>query len=147
MTDPCEDLIDGPSTDPQQRLREPDKPSAQTLFTSFTCWHDVSSSREVGWNILIDSNPQSDLWCSLEYSHHIHSFGQRRTGSWLSLVLFGFEFLVTVAFVLLSWRHLIFSNIIDLTALTPFDKNWTELWHIMFFIYIYSKYFTCYFVV
>ncbi len=53
----------------------------------------------------------------------------------------GLGSLSLLPFVLLSWRHLIFSNIIDLTALTPFDKNWTELWHNVFYIYIiYSKY-------
>jgi len=68
--------------------------------------------------------------------HQVALFGQR--GTRLSFVfsqaffspfchLMEFGFPVTVASGLLSWGHLIFSDIIDLTAQTQLYENWTEL--------------------
>ncbi len=140
MTDPCEDLIDGPSTDPQQRLREPDKPSAQTLFTSFTYWHDVSSSRR-SW-MKYSEWYQSTIWLVMQPGIITpRSFVWSEENWFADWAWSCLGSLSLMPFVLLSWRRLIFSNIIDLTALTPFDKNWTELWHST---YNYSTYYSKY---
>lgn len=53
-------------------------------------------------------------------------FIQYASGSGL---LMEFGFLATVAFILLSWRHLIFGNIIDLTGQTLLEESWAGQWH------------------
>jgi len=144
-TIPFEGLVDmtAIATDPQQSPQEPDRSSAQTpmaIFVSILAWWIRSSSRMnwmknfecylsiLIWFLTCDVGWITITWCSL---------ARGELALWLSLVSPKIFFtilspdevwvLATVASGLLYWGHLIFNNIIDLTALTLLYENWTEL--------------------
>ncbi len=97
--------------------------------------YPIFKDKELYWYSWQKINHSTILWCSHimlvyltrgELASQLSLVSPEVFTPFLSLREFGF--LATVStFGFISWGHLIFGNIIDLTAQTLLDENWTEV--------------------